>query len=137
MFLVIVETEIDAEQRAGGSAYLAKLEQGVGGAIEEKPGLEVLNYENRRALAMLARPNEVFLARRWWQMGSEEGGGEVLFIIDGNGDVIPLEHDEADALLVDDGGTRVLTTLGCRAPPVNIFCRPTSLSGQPITRGRL
>lgn len=64
MFVVIVETEIDAQQRVGSTACLAKLEQGIGGAIEENPGLKVLNHENRRALAMLARPREVFFARR-------------------------------------------------------------------------
>ncbi|WP_234685923.1 hypothetical protein [Bradyrhizobium monzae] len=136
MFVVIVETQIDAEARAGKSAYLARLVQGASGAVEDELGIEVVNYENRRALAMLARPNEVFLAWRWWQIGNEEGGGEVLFTVDGNGDVITLERKEADALLVESGAG-VLETVGGRAPPVNVFCRPASLSGQSILRGRL
>ncbi|WOH80422.1 hypothetical protein RX327_32260 [Bradyrhizobium sp. BEA-2-5] len=129
MFVVIVESQVDAEERSGRTAYLAKFEYGAGGAVGEVPGLEVLNHENRRALAMLARPNELFLARRWWRIGNEDGGGEVLFTVDHHGNVIPLEHSEAEALLVD-GGARSLATLGRRTPPGNVFCRPTSLSGQ-------
>lgn len=136
MFVVIVETQIDAEVRAGRTAYLAKLVRDADGTVEEELGLEVLNCENRRALAMLAWPNEVFLAWRWWQINNDDAGGRVLFTVDGNGNVIPLEQKEADALLVD-GGARVLVTAGCRAPPGNVFCRPASLSGQPILRGRL
>lgn len=126
MFVVIVETQIDAEERAGRTAYLAKLVQGAGGTVEEELGLEVCNYENRRALAMLAWPNEVFLACRWWRIGNEEGGGEVLFTVDVNGDLIPLGRNEADALLC---GAQILPTVGPRTPPVNVFCRPASLSG--------
>lgn len=136
MFVVIVETQIDAEVRAGRTAYLAKLVRDADGAVEEELGLEVLNYENRRALAMLAWPNEVFLGWRWWQVNNDDAGGQVLFTVDGNGDVIPLEQNEADALLAD-GGDQVLATVGRRAPPVHVFCRPASLSGQSILRGRL
>lgn len=136
MFVVIVETQIDAEVRAGRSAYLAKLVRDADGAVEEELGLEVLNYENRRALAMLAWPNEVFLAWRWWQINNDDAGGQVLLTVDGNGNVIPLEQNEADALLVNRGA-RVLVPAGRRAAPANVFCRPASLSGQSILRGRL
>lgn len=136
MFVVIVETQADAEERAGRTAYLAKLVRNADGAVEEELGLEVLNYENRRALAMLAWPNEVFLAWRWWQINNDDAGGQALFTVDSNGNVIPLEQNEADALLVD-GGARVMVTAGRRPPPVNVFCRPASLSGQSILRGRL
>ncbi|RXH33371.1 hypothetical protein XH84_10510 [Bradyrhizobium nanningense] len=136
MFVVIVETQIDAEEQSGRTAYLAKLEYEAGGAVGEVPGLEVLNQENRHALAMLARPNELFLARRWWRMGNEDGGGEVLFTVDHHGNIIPLDHNEAEALLVD-GGARSLVTFGRRAPPGNVFCRPASLSAQPIVRAAL
>ncbi|WP_027546708.1 hypothetical protein [Bradyrhizobium sp. WSM2254] len=136
MFVVIVETQIDAEERAGRTTYLAKLVQRAGGAVEEELGLEVVNCENRRALAMLAWPDEVFLARRWWQIGNQEGGGEVLFTVNGDGDIILLDHNEADALLVN-GGAQVLATVERRRPPANVFCRPASLSGQSILRGRL
>lgn len=60
MFMVIVETQNDAEARAGRSAYLAKLVKGPNEAVEEEPGLEVVNCEKRRALAMLAWPGEFF-----------------------------------------------------------------------------
>lgn len=136
MFVIIVETQIAAERRAGRTAYLTKLVQGLCGAVEGELGLEVTNCENRRAFAMLAWPNEVFLAWRWWEIGNEEGGGQVLFTVGGNGNVIPLEQNEADALLME-GGAQVLATVGRRPPPVNVFCRPASLSGQPILRGRL
>ncbi|MDF0523328.1 hypothetical protein P0R31_39795 [Bradyrhizobium yuanmingense] len=136
MFVVIVETQIDAERRAGRSAYIAKLVKRTSGAVEQELGLEVLNYENRRALAMLAWPTDVLSAWRCWQIGNEEAGGEVLFTVDDNGDVIPLKQNEADALLAG-GGVRVLETVGHRPPPMNVFCRPASLSGQSILRGRL
>ncbi|MGL3104568.1 hypothetical protein [Bradyrhizobium sp. BR 1432] len=130
MFVVIVETQINAEARAGRSAYLAKLVRRASGAMEEELGIEVVNYENRRAFAMLARPSEVFLARRWWQIGNEEGGGEVLFTINGRGDVLPLEPKEADSLLFE-GGAGDLEKLRGRAPPNNVFCRPASVHGRP------
>lgn len=59
----------------------------------------------------------------------------MLFTVDGNGDVIPFEHNEVDGLLADGRGG-VLETTGHRPPPMNVFCRPASLSGQPILRGR-
>ncbi|MCK1487757.1 hypothetical protein IVB25_35055 [Bradyrhizobium sp. 193] len=136
MFVVIVESQIDAEQRAGRSAYLARLVKRTNGAVEQEFGLEVLNCENRRALAMLAWPTDVLLAWRCWQIGNKEGGGEVIFTIDGNGDVVPLEQSEADALLVG-GELRVMDAAEYRPPPVNVFCRPASLSGRSILRGRL
>jgi len=136
MFVVIVETHKDVEERIGRLGYLVRLEHGVGGATEKEFGLEVLNHENRRALAMLARPREVFLARRWWQVGDDEGGGEVLFTVDRHGDVIPLERNEADTLL-GTGGAPVLEALGPRVAPMNVFCRPASLSGRSIPRGWL
>lgn len=136
MFLIIVETQTDIEERVGRPAYLAKVEQGVGGTTKSEFGLEVLNYENRRALAMLAIPSQVFVARRWWRIEDDEVGGEVHFTVDDNGDVIPLENEEVDALL-SGGGAAALAALGHRAAPMNVFCRPTSLSGRSIPRGRL
>ncbi|MFK4496029.1 hypothetical protein ABIF86_000320 [Bradyrhizobium japonicum] len=136
MFVVIVETQIDAEERAGSAAYLAKLILDDGEAVEEELGIEVLKCENRRALAMLARPNDVFLAWRWWQMNNDDSGGQVLFTVDVYGNVIPLDENEADALLVE-GVAPVGVMGGRRAPPVNVFCRPASLSGQSILRGQL
>lgn len=43
----------------------------------------------------------------------------MLFTVDNSGDVIPLDRNEADALLV--GGARVLPTHGRRMAPVNVF----------------
>lgn len=72
---------------------------------------------------MLAWPNELFLAWRWWRIDNEDAGGEVLVTVDGNGNLIQLEHNGAEELIVDDGA-RVLATVGFRPPPANVFCRP-------------
>ncbi|MGY4281615.1 hypothetical protein ACVWXO_000835 [Bradyrhizobium sp. LM2.7] len=136
MFVIVVETQVDVEEYVGRPAYLARITRSLDMTIDHEYGLEVLYYENRRALAMLAKPNEVFIAQRWWQVGGSECGGEVLFTIDANGDVIPISRDEADMLLGDDG-EKVVGTIGPRSAPANVFCRPSSLPGRSIHRGRL
>ncbi|MGY4501392.1 hypothetical protein ACVWYH_005323 [Bradyrhizobium sp. GM24.11] len=136
MFVVIVETQVDVEEQVGRPAYLARFQRSSDLSVGYEYGIEVLRHENRRALAMLAKRSEVFIAQRWWRVGGQEGGGEVVFTIDDNGSVIPLSRDEADVLLGTDG-TKLNGALGARQAPANIFCRPSSLSGTSIVRGWL
>lgn len=131
---MIVETQIDAELRAGAPAFLERLEIGSTKGIGGEAGLEVIRHENRRALAMLAAPGQVFRARRWWRTGNADLGGTVWFTINQWGDVCPISESAAAARLegvtspVWETSEEVLT---------NVFCRPTSASGMPVIRGRL
>lgn len=134
MYVVIVETEIDAEARSGQPALLARLGFDHEGKLERELGLEVVNHENRRALAMVAMPGEIFMARRWWRMDDADTGGDVWFTVSELGDVCPTSEKEAMARLQPNRATP-LALEGGLDTPVNIFCRPASLSGKPILRG--
>jgi hypothetical protein len=137
MYVVIVETQIDAEERAGRPAFLARLDLTAAGDVEAEHGLEVVSHENRRALAMLALPGQVFAACRWWRTADEDMGGEIWFTLDDNGEVHPLSREEALAGVRGGGAAGPDRGAEPRTLPSNIFCRPAILSGKPVLRGDL
>lgn len=130
MFTVIVETQKDGEERSGQEAFLARMDIDRERRIEHHFALEVVDYNNRRAFAMLAEPGEIFTACRWRFDGETVTGGELWFTIDASGAVYPLERREAlDALYATEPGSgllpgQLLTNVAqVRIPPSDVFCR--------------
>lgn len=129
MFTVIVETRKDGEEHMGQKAFLARVESKQNGAIGYEYALEVVNYNNRRAFAMLAEPGQVFRTCRWRFNDENFIGGELWFAIDVSGAILSLEPREALALLSGranaDGETldRLASLIRHRAAPVDVFCR--------------
>jgi hypothetical protein len=143
MFTVIVETRKDGEKATGEEAFLARVEAGEDGGIRHQFGLEVVDYNNRRAFAMLAEPGQVFTTCRWRLDGETFVGGQSWFTISAAGAVYPLEEKEALALLAMPGaaGPEPCGLPAClteqRAPPADIFCRrndiiPEAPPGRPL-----
>lgn len=129
MYTVIVETQKDGEESTGAEAFLAHVDVGEDGEIRHEFGLEVVNYKNRRAFAMIAEPGQIFTTCRWRSNGENFIGGDLWFTIDVDGAIYPLDKSEALALLAAtrwEGavpGYPSTNFIERRTPPSDIFCR--------------